>query len=123
MSECKSVIPEVLTGPRLEGLQQRQRDLESSGYWPRFKLSLFLKRSRPTINQWDKLLLSYIPDYANYWPGERKPLNDYQRWCLQKLSKFQNKEEPYKPVADLVSYIERTASNFQISEYIKQYKG
>lgn len=123
MSKCKSVIPEVLTEARLEGLQERQRELETSGYWPRFKLSLFLKRSRPTINQWDKLLLSYIPDYANYWPGEGKPLNDYQRWCLQKLSKFQNKEEPYKPVADLVSYIERTSSNFQISEYIKQYKG
>lgn len=123
MTNSKRVIPDILTPARLEGLQQRQRDLETSGYWPRFKLSLFLNRSRPTINQWDKLLLSFIPDYAEYWPGENKPLTDYQRWCLQKLSKYQNKQEPYKPVADLVSYIERNVLSFTMTEYIKQFRG
>lgn len=121
MTQCKTARVDVLTASRLEKNQQRQIALETSGYWPRFKLEVFLNRSRPTINQWDSLLLSFIPDYAKYWPGERKPLTDYHRFCLQKINNFQSKEKPYKALGDLVSFIQRNIESFSIQSYIKHY--
>lgn len=113
---------EVLTAKHLDKVIERQKRLGNSGHWSKFKLEVFLNRTRATINTWDQMLISLISDYARLWPGHRQPLTDYHRYCLELISKFQNRRLPYKPEPDLISFIKRNKEKFTLQTYINQYR-
>ena len=97
--------------------QNRVSTLYQSGLWLKVNVIATLKRSKRTIQNWESLLIGCVPDFANMYQGERKPITDYHRWCLQRLSNFQNKSKPYKAEADLISFIER--NDFSLNKYIE----
>ena len=113
----------VLTDKRLSKVIERQKRLGNSGHWSKFKLEVFLQRTRATVNTWDKILMASISDYENLWPGARKPLTDYHRYCLEMVSKFQNRNLPYKEESDIISFIERNQEKFSLQTYIEQFRG
>ena len=121
ISQCAKV--EVLTAKKLETTLNRPRELFKSGYLGKGQISKLLNRSRQTLHTWDQLLINFIPDYAKYWAGERKPLTHYHFCCLQRLSKYQNRAEPYKSEDDLISYITRNIELFSLQTYIEHHRG
>lgn len=122
MTNHSKVKAEVLTAKQLDKVIERQKKLGNSGRWSKFKLEGFLNRARGTINNWDQMLISLINDYQRLWPGDRQPLTDYHRYCLELVSKFQNRKLPYKPEPDLISYIERNKERFTLETYINQFR-
>jgi hypothetical protein len=101
---------------RLVTSQNKVDQLYASGYWLKKYVISELNRAKQTVYDWEQILISLVPDYAEGW-RERKPLSDYHRWCLQKVNRFQNKEKPYKSESEIISFIERT--DFSLQKYIE----
>lgn len=121
MNSRKNKKTTVLDGKRFEKVVSRQVNLQRSGYWLKFNLEHFFERTRPTINEWDRLLVCYVDDYREMWPGDRKPLTDYHRYCLAKINKFQNRSHPYKTLEEITKFIERNIKSFSLESYINHY--
>ncbi len=115
-----SVKAEVVANRKFESTQQRPRELFKNGYISKVNIRRLLCRSKQTIHNWENLLLSVLPDYSLF-RTERQPLTHYHYWCLEKLSKYQTKQEPYKPEGDLISYIERNIKSFSLESYINKF--
>lgn len=104
---------------RLLTSQERTDKLFEKGYWQIKNIESACKRSKRTIQQWDRMLGNLVNDYGE-GRKTRRPLSDYHYWCLQRLSKFQNTDKPYKSEDELVSFIER--NDFSLQKY-KESKG
>lgn len=121
MTFCEVVTPEILTGNRLNGTIARRKRLGAGGLWTKGELEDHLKRPRNTINQWDSLLISLLPDYGKFWEFG-KPLNDYQRWVLEKISNFQSRRQPFKTTGQIQDYVNKNAGKLTLIKYMEQFK-
>jgi hypothetical protein len=122
MTKCNQTRTKELTDKGVRASIRYQESLPA-GSWSKGKLEDHLLRPRKTINQWDRLLVSLLPDYEKFWQGAYKPLTDYHRWCLEAVSKFQNRQQPWRAVEDVENYIKRNADKLTLSEYMKQFTG
>lgn len=116
------VIPEILADRTFEATMKRPRELFKNGYISKASIRKLLGRSKQTIHNWENILLASCADYSLF-RSDRKPLTHFHYFCLEKLSKFQNDHEPYKPESELIAFIERNQETFTLTHYISKFGG
>jgi hypothetical protein len=124
MSNCKVVKVQILSDKRLNTTIKKQKSLNADGSWSKNKLEDHLKRPRNTINQWDRLLISLsdvLPDYERLRKTGR--LNDYHRFVLEQISRFQNRQSPWRTMTEIENFVTRNADKLTLLKYMKQFTG
>lgn len=117
--DCPVITPEILTDNYLESTINRTESQARQGFIKKTNTSKLLKRSRRTLHDWDKLLASLLDDWTRFKDSRQYSL--YQYYCLEKLSQYQTREQPFKPLADIASYVERNIHKFTLETYFNQF--
>lgn len=118
MKNGQAVVPDIITGQGFNRIKSRQ---VSPGCWQKRSLEKLFDRPRETINQWDYMLIDLVPDYCEFWPGNRQPLTDYHRWVLDKINRYQNKKRPWKKKEELKDYVVRNLDRLNFLTYMEQF--
>lgn len=116
---CPVVTPEVLTNNYLDSTINRAKVQARQGLIQKTQVSKLLNRSRRTLHDWDKLLASLLDDWTRF--KDSRQFSFYQYYCLEKISRYQTREQPFKSLADIASYVERNINNFTLETYLNQF--
>lgn len=119
VEKCTEVIPEVLSDNYLNATITRTAGQSRRGLIQKTRVAKLLKRSRRTLLDWEKLLTSCLDDWGRF--SESRQYNFYQYYCLEKISRYQAREQPFRSLSDIESYIERNLNNFTLESYFSQF--